>query len=811
MRAHEAASLRAARPPRSGIVRAARARPWLRPRLPAVLGFLLGSVHAAALELAAVPAAVRDAAAAGGLVEVDLALTQPRLAAGSLLLVALADTGDWSGRLRAYRLSLGDGHASCPERARGALCDAAGSPLWEAGEEMPAAEERVIITPGETAAAEFVPSAYEDLTAAQQDGLAACAGLEPAAGSAADSSGGSPWPPAAPSCAGGAAGALPADAERAGLAADRIRYLRGADDNEYRETDLGAQENGASEHQGRFRARTHRLGDLVNGNIEVVGPPSARYADAGYQAFREEHQARPTMVYLGANDGMLHAFDADTGVERFAYVPAAVYPGLAALTSPAYGNALEKRAFVDGRLRHADAYFARDGHEVPEWRTVLLGRLGLGGQAVFALDVTEPGEIGDGQPEQLVLWEFDDASANSDGLDGRDLGFGFAAPAVVRIDQDLADGQRPVWAALVGNGYQSTDQDGAAGDGCDDGAGTACTVGSGHAVLYVLRLGGGGDRRILAKLDTGVGSLGDGLDAEAGVARANGLAGATALDNDGDLVADVAYAGDLHGNLWRFDLTDLDAQPQSLFQARGPDGGVQPITLPVAYRWHPSGVGVLVLFGTGLHPGLGEVAGCGVQSVYAIWDRGDAHAARITRSELVEQSIVSQVSEEGADPPAQRFTTAKPADWSRQRGWFLDLTATSGEETGERLAARPQVRGGVVRLRTWAPASGCDAAGRAWVNRLRSADGARPARAGFDANGDGVLDDADRVQMSASDGGAQTVAASAVAAASAARYEQPLLDLGGGRFARRPLDTASESAVPTGPSGLDRRNWRRLR
>jgi type IV pilus assembly protein PilY1 len=670
---------------------------------------------------------------------------------------------------------------------------------------MPAAEERLIITLGETAAAEFVPSAYKDLTAAQQDGLAACAGAGPAAGSAADASGGSPWPPVAPACAGRAAGALPADAERAGLAADRIRYLRGGDDDEYRKIDLGAQENGASKHQGRFRARTHRLGDIVNGNIEIVGPPSARYADAGYQAFREEQQARPTMIYLGANDGMLHAFEADTGVERFAYVPAAVYPGLAALTSPAYGDALEKRAFVDGRLRHADAYFARDGHDLPEWHTVLLGRLGLGGQAVFALDVTQPGEIGDEQPQRRVLWEFDDASANSDGLDGRDLGFGFAAPAVVRIDQDLADSQPPVWVALVANGYQSTAQDGAAGDSCGEGA--ACTVGSGHAVLYVLNLGGGDDRRILAKLDTGAGSLGDEAGAQAG---ANGLAGATALDNDGDLVADVAYAGDLHGNLWRFDLTDLDVPPKRLFQARGPDGGVQPITLPVAYRWHPSGVGVLVLFGTGLHPGLGEVAGCSVQSIYAIWDRGDALAARITRSELVEQAIVPLVPDAGADPPAQRLTTAKPADWSYHRGWFLDLTTPSGGETGERLAARPQVRGGVVRLRTWAPASGCDAAGRAWVNRLRSADGARPARAGFDTNGDGVLDDADRVPMSASDGGAQTVAASAVATASAARYEQPLLDLGGGRFARRPLEAASEP-VPAGPAGLGRRNWRRLR
>lgn len=204
---------------------------------------------------------------------------------------------------------------------------------------------------------------------------------------------------------------------------------------------------------GPFRARGSALGDIVHSQPVLVGKPNAGlFANAsggdGHAGFAQQHQSRPATIYVGSNAGMLHAFDADTGGERYAFVPRTVIDnGLADLADPDY----EHRYFVDGELTVADAYAGG------RWRTVLIGTLGRGGPGVFALDVTDPDDID-------LLWEHDGSSI---GALGRNIG----KPIVAQV----ANGD---WRVLIGNGPDNGGTN-AQLVTIDVGSGAVSTVGTG--------------------------------------------------------------------------------------------------------------------------------------------------------------------------------------------------------------------------------------------------------------------------------------------------------------------------------------------
>jgi Tfp pilus tip-associated adhesin PilY1 len=177
---------------------------------------------------------------------------------------------------------------------------------------------------------------------------------------------------------------------------------------------------------------------------------------------------RTDMVYVGANDGMLHAFKAADGSELFAYVPEAIYPQTVRLDPPRLRRPADTAPTLcsaQARLRRwpaasADAKFT-DADGNGGWRTVLVGSFGLGAQGVYALDITNPGSISQDTPSDLTLWEFTDASgsdADDGALDGRDMGYSLAPPVIVRIDDDLTDDTEPTWVALINNGYNNTNE-----------------------------------------------------------------------------------------------------------------------------------------------------------------------------------------------------------------------------------------------------------------------------------------------------------------------------------------------------------------
>ena len=282
------------------------------------------------------------------------------------------------------------------------------------------------------------------------------------------------------------------------------------------------------------------------------------------------------MVYTGANDGMLHAFNGLTGVEALAFIPSAVFPNLHELTKPSYSH----RFFVDGTPTVGDAFYSS------AWHTMLVAGLNRGGRSIYALDVTYPENFSEANAASIFKWEY----TNSD------LGYTYSRPAIVR----MANG---VWAAVFGSGYHTS----------------SSVVGStGRAYLYIVNISTG---VLIRKIDTTVGTVAD----------PNGLGTPALVDLDGDSIVDYAYAGDLQGNLWKFNLTSTNSASwdvayisgttrNPLFVATNAGGVRQPITSRPEVGVGPKGMGMIVLFGTGKFMELSDKSPTQTQSFYGLVD-----------------------------------------------------------------------------------------------------------------------------------------------------------------------------------------------
>ena len=415
---------------------------------------------------------------------------------------------------------------------------------------------------------------------------------------------------------------------------DVLDYLRGN----------GAKEQTADGNgPGIYRYRENKLGDIVDSSPLYVKKSDSGYwvlpADKGggttYNTFLSGKDNRTAMLYAGANDGMLHGFNATTGVETFAFVPDAVYPNLVSLSNPDYGH----QYYVDGLLTQGDAYLGS------AWKTILLGSIGAGGSSIFAIDVTDPTAL----TASKVMWEVKGGGTD----DFADMGRVMGQLTVVR----LRNGD---WGAIFGNGYDSK---------------------NGKAILYVVNVSTGA---LIKKFDV------------ASSVTANGMAAPALLFNSQrELIA--AYAGDLKGNLWKFDFGSTSASSwgsSKLFTAVNDDSKVQPMVKRPAIAPHPMG-GYMVTVATGKFMEEGDTANVDVQSVYGIWDKGDVPAVTVTgRTQLVRQSFTAVTG--------GRTLSTNTVNWSTKRGWYIDLSLTTGERVIGDLAIFDNA---VVVATTLAPVS----------------------------------------------------------------------------------------------------------
>ncbi|MFL6659239.1 MAG: pilus assembly protein, partial [Massilia sp.] len=399
----------------------------------------------------------------------------------------------------------------------------------------------------------------------------------------------------------------------------RIAYLRGE-----RLRELG-QPNGV------FRVRDGVLGDIVHSVPLIAG--RAQLA-----------------VYVGANDGMLHAFSADDGRELFAYLPGATLGAIADLSNPAN----PARATVDGSAAVGEVAL---GGRTP---TILAAGMGMGARGVFALDVSDPAAFGEGVG---ALWEFTEH-------DDPGMGFLSAPPQIVSIDVSTRGGApSPRQFVLVPSAVNHLNVDA-------------------NGALYMLAV----DKPAAQPWQIGANYYRIGTDG-ADPAQANALS-TPGLVRDADGKAILAYAGDLQGSLWRFDLRSRRAR--RIFIARDNAGRAQPIAQAPAVVYAPGG-GYLVLFGTGKFIEQGDVAPTSFlpQSMYAVVDRPGENAEPVTRAQLAQRVLSGS---DGYSTTGRQVSYVGPG---AQQGWYLDFPNTARD--GERLGGGPIARGGAVLFQTMMP------------------------------------------------------------------------------------------------------------
>lgn len=437
----------------------------------------------------------------------------------------------------------------------------------------------------------------------------------------------------------------PSDAQ----GSNRLDYLRGSVALEQR--------NG-----GEFRNRSAILGDIMDSQVLYVGTPQGSYLSTSYINFAKAQTSRQAYIYVGGNDGLLHAFNASTGVEAFAFVPNGVFQNLINLTLPLYNQS--HLYYVNGSPVSGDVQFSDSS-----WHTIVISGENGGGNSVFALDVTNPASVAssDATVAQAVLWEFTDA----------DMGLSYSTPQVAQIG--LANAVPSKFAVFFGNGYNST---------------------SNSAVFYAIDPQTGA---LIKKIDlcTAVpgacnASLPQGLSSVA-IGQFDGIQG---------VPSSVVYAGDLQGNLWAMDIGNTDPSlwtARLLFQS----GTAQPITTPPVVTLHPNyprNQGLFVMFGTGQLLTQNDLQDTQTQAIYGVWDK-PLSSTTFTRLNLQQQTLtlVSAASSGLSVPILTSSSTA--INWNSQVGWYNNLPVA-----GQRVVTVPDIfNGAFVTTINTPPSATCAA------------------------------------------------------------------------------------------------------
>lgn len=396
-----------------------------------------------------------------------------------------------------------------------------------------------------------------------------------------------------------------------------LNYVRGS--NEFANSEVGA-----IKEDKPLRKRMSRQGDIVNSEIWYTGGAVSNFGLGGYTAFRNSVAKRTPMLYVGGNDGMLHGFSAEDGTEKIAYVPRGVMGKLKNLADPGYIN--DHKYYVDGSPMTGDIKTG-NGNTASDWKTVLVGTLGLGGRGYFVLDVTNPANFSEAQAAATVL--LDKTFGDKEDTSGVDADIGAITAAPVRNPSNMQQTSQIArlnngrWAVVMGNGYNSKNQ---------------------RPALLVQYLDGNDKQlKVIPATSDAAGS---------GNAKDNGLSAPALVDLDGNGTPDIVYAGDNLGNLWKFDLLSSDDTKwgvafdnNPLFTAKGPKttGGnrteVQPITTAPIVRANNRNMtvdlgggetrtqsigGLVVAFGTGRNLTYDDRdmnKPKNVQTLYSITDR----------------------------------------------------------------------------------------------------------------------------------------------------------------------------------------------
>lgn len=457
-----------------------------------------------------------------------------------------------------------------------------------------------------------------------------------------------------------------------------------------------------------LRARgDNLLGPVINATPWIQDRPRAYYPESdfpGYGNFAAAQKNRDKLLWVAANDGMLHAFNADTGAEVFAYVPGSLAnrlaeiplqrgtPGRTRLNGANFVSGTETLpngtvwSYVDGSPYSGDVKLSGVGATPGVWKTYVFGSLGRGGRSIYALDATDLSSLNaaESSPSSVFKWQF-----TRD--DDEDLGYvvgDISVNAASRQAAPIVKLNNGKFALVVPNGQKSA---------------------NGKAVLYLLYVDGpsggswnGNYKKIVAA---------------APASKDSGLSTPTWVDLDGNGTADVVYAGDLKGNLWKFNL--LGSNPDNWGVAYNA-GGVNkplftatddtttpavplPITAAPEYAFSPYD-GLIITFATGNAFGNTDFPiKTRVQRVYGVWDRPDFSVVGGRALPTGLSTLVSRTYSRQSNGAVIVSGTPEGIDWTTKDGWYFNLPGVS-----EMVLSDPEIRAGVLTFTTVRPKTTTD-------------------------------------------------------------------------------------------------------
>ena len=473
------------------------------------------------------------------------------------------------------------------------------------------------------------------------------------------------------------------------VGANLLNYLRGQYGYEDRPTNSGPPDNQL------FRFRSAVMGDALESQPAYIGKPVFSYPYPGYDAYKTAQASREGIVYMGANDGMMHAFHSENevtptapatcvvgggtycgGEEAWAYVPSMVIPSMWKLAD--FNYAASHVNLVNGSPITTDVCTANcTDTTTAVWKTILVGGLNGGGRGYYALDITNPST-------PVLLWEIT-TTAGIGKVKDDDIGYSFGQPIVTR----KTDG---TWVVIVTSGYNNV------------------SPGDGKGYLYVLNAGTGA---IISKISTGIGST----------TTPSGLAKVAGYNNEpqGNSVGYI-YGGDLQGNVWRFNINGTttanigtgDALKfATLFSTTaGTAGTEQPITTtPVLGKIAGSRV---IFIGTGKYLEIADLSTTQQQTQYAIKD--DDSGATFVNPRSQTTLMVQRSMTTNAAAGTRSIATGTLPNFNTGRGWFVDFPVAS---VGERVNIDSSLVQGVLLVPSIVPSNtACSPGGSGWLNFL---------------------------------------------------------------------------------------------
>ncbi|GAB3548486.1 hypothetical protein GCM10027343_28920 [Noviherbaspirillum agri] len=480
----------------------------------------------------------------------------------------------------------------------------------------------------------------------------------------------------------------------ANKAENLINYLRGRDTYEDTATNPTATNR-------LYRSREHKLGDIVNGVPVYMKKPPLTYDkyDQTYAQFKTANAERAATVFIAANDGMLHAIDAETGNERWAYVPTFVMKNMWRLADRNYGN--NHFYSVDGSPTVADVCIKPKQKTVQEpeadvqlcaskddWRTILVAGLNKGGCGYYALDVTDPAA-------PKGLWEFTDDN----------LGYSFGNPVVGKTKAGK-------WAVMFSSGYNN------APGGCGD-------TGDGKGRLFVLDAEKG-TKLVTDDIVTSAGST----TTPSGLGKLNAW-----IEDDAMPIIERLYGGDLLGNVWRFDIDNRyppeevsgNGGREAVLVAQLKDGTAdkkpQPITTkPELAEIKESGIKYpVIMVGTGKYLGDNDPKDTSQQSLYALKDKtltGEGKGiADVRGASMVARTLTHTTGSDGGALAGKTIRTISGDNmsWASKDGWYLDFNPQS-KSPGERVNVDMSLQLNTLTVAANVPSTNaCDVGGHAYL------------------------------------------------------------------------------------------------